>query len=430
MIKGVKRKGKEYDGKFDPEMGIFLGSFSSIIQTSSDSSTRFNNSESPSELKSLLNNEFESAKAELIETLLNTYLKLDKLNLLSEIAIEIKTLKRLMVNNPIDESYSQEDCNCLKEVLEKMNDFIEGQKQIFESTNQNDYPVPYYMIPDKEASSFEKPLHYFEYLFNRNGLEYLRNNFIQYYSSDDYADSTYDKETETVTHNHYDIETGEWSETFSDFKSFFDERLETEYYISKKLIDDYVDEQKEEAVVVFFIKRTLDKLNSLLSKIADSAEALKYNNSKRPINALIQHIHKKYKIFVDDKKIALKNITEIHKSFKLIGTQAAIKNKAIDLHTSLFINKYVTLECKKDFIKIFTGQQPENKVVWNGLKGELKLFINLLSEKGKIEDCKSNKWIITADNFKFPNEDFISATIKDTKEAKNDIKLTNIATKI
>ena len=430
MIKGVKRKGKEYDGKFDPEMGIFLGSFSSIIQTSSDSSTRFNNSESPSELKSLLNNEFESAKAELIETLLNTYLKLDKLNLLSEIAIEIKTLKRLMVNNPIDESYSQEDCNCLKEVLEKMNDFIEGQKQIFESTNQNDYPVPYYMIPDKEASSFEKPLHYFEYLFNRNGLEYLRNNFIQYYSSDDYADSTYDKETETVTHNHYDIETGEWSETFSDFKSFFDERLETEYYISKKLIDDYVDEQKEEAVVVFFIKRTLDKLNSLLSKIADSAEALKYNNSKRPINALIQHIHKKYKIFVDDKKIALKNITEIHKSFKLIGTQAAIKNKAIDLHTSLFINKYVTLECKKDFIKIFTGQQPENKIVWNGLKGELKLFINLLSEKGKIEDCKSNKWKITAANFKFPNEDFISTAIKDTKEAKNDIKLTNIATKI
>ena len=83
-----------------------------------------------------------------------------------------------------------------------------------------------------------------------------------------------------------------------------------------------------------------------------------------------------------------------------------------------------------DFIKIFTGQQPENKVVWNGLKGELKLFINLLSEKGKIEDCKSNKWIITAANFKFPNEDFISTAIKDTKEAKNDIKLTNIATKI
>ena len=37
-----------------------------------------------------------------------------------------------------------------------------------------------------------------------------------------------------------------------------------------------------------------------------------------------------------------------------------------DLHTSLLINNYVTLECKKDFIKIFTGQQPENKVVWKG----------------------------------------------------------------
>ena len=179
-----------------------------------------------------------------------------------------------------------------------MNDFIEGQKQILESTSQNDYPIPYYMIPDKEASTFEKPLRYFEFLFNRNGITHLRNKFIQYYSSDDYANSTYNTENETVTHNHYDIEIGEWSETYSDFKAVLNKKLKAEYIISKNFIDEYVDKQKEEADVVFFIKRTLNKLNSLLNKIADGAEALKYKDSQKPIDTLIKHIHNYHSLFV------------------------------------------------------------------------------------------------------------------------------------
>jgi hypothetical protein len=303
MNNGLKRKGQEYDEKFDPEMGYFLGSFNSIIKISNESTSRFNNCGSTSELKSLLNNEFENAKTELIETLSNTYLKIDKLNLLSEIANEIKSIKRLLVNYPIDESYSQEDSICLNEAVEKMNDFIDSQMQVLGSTNQNDYPIPYYMIPDKEASSIEKPLNYFEYLFSRNGIEHLRNNFIQYYSSDDYADSTYNIETETVTHNHYDIETGEWSETYSDFDIVFFEQLVLEYYISRKLIDNYVDEQKEETVIVFFIKRTLDKLNLLLSKIADEPETIKYKESRKPIEALISHIHNYHSLYVPQEMI-------------------------------------------------------------------------------------------------------------------------------
>lgn len=297
MIKGGGRKGQEYDKKFDPEMGYFLGSFSSIIKISNESTSRFNNSGSSNELKSLLNNEFENAKTELIETLSNTYLKIDKLNLLSEIANEIKSIKRLM------ENYNKEDYICFYEVLEKMNDYIDGQMQVLGSTNQSDYPIPYYMIPDKEASSIEKPLNYFEYLFSRNGIEHLRNNFIQYYSSDDYADSTYNVETETVTHNHYDIETGEWSETHSDFDGVFSQQLEPEYYISRKLIDNYVDEQKKETVIVFFIKRTLDKLNLLLSKIADKPETIKYKESRKPIEALIRHIHNYHSLYVPQEMI-------------------------------------------------------------------------------------------------------------------------------
>lgn len=415
MIKGVKRKGKEYDGKFDPEMGIFLGSFSSIFQTPRDSSTRFNISGSTSELKSLLNNKFESAKAELSESLLNTYLKIDKLNLLSEIAIEIKSLERLMVNNQIDESYSQEDCKCLKEVFEKMKDFIEGQKQIFESTNQSDYPIPYYMIPDKEASSFEKPLHYFEYLFNRNGITHLRNNFIQYYSSDDYANSTYNTENETVTHNHYDIETGEWSETYSDFKAVLNKKLKAEYIISKNFIDEYIDKQKEEADVVLFIKRTLGKLNSLLSKIADGAEALKYKDSQKPIDALIKHIHNYHSLFVPQEMIT-KPIQKETKgnskssppkklsSFKWIAENNLILTILLldELKATGFVNKNTELA---NFHKAFNGSELKAplQIEWiakgkNGSSNKISLLhlINSLTDaKLIIDDLNNADWLKT-----------------------------------
>jgi hypothetical protein len=111
MIKGGKRKGQEYDEKFDPKMGYFLGSFSSIIQPSNDYVRRFNTIEPTRDPKYLLNNEFEDAKTELIEKLSNTYLKIDKLNLLLEIANEIKSIKRLM------ENYNKEDCSCIYEIL-------------------------------------------------------------------------------------------------------------------------------------------------------------------------------------------------------------------------------------------------------------------------------------------------------------------------
>ena len=134
--------------------------------------------------------------------------------------------------------------------------------------------------------------------------------------------------------------------------------------------------------------------------------------------------------FVDVEKKDIKNILKIPKLFKLKGTQKEIRVKATDLHDSLAKNAYVNSECKKDFIKIFTGLEPKNKIVWYGLKGELKSFINLLIEYDKIEDCKSIKWIITAANFKFQKEDFISNTIKDTKKAKNEIRLRAITSKI
>ena len=121
---------------------------------------------------------------------------------------------------------------------------------------------------------------------------------------------------------------------------------------------------------------------------------------------------------------------EIIKAFKLKGVQATIKDKAIDLHNSLVTKQYLNEECKKDFIKLFTGIQAENKISWLGQKGELKSFIDFLLSLGKIENCQSNKWQITAANFKYVNEDFTPKKIKDGDKAKNDIKIKQIVQKI
>lgn len=415
MIKGVKRKGQEYDGKFDPEMGNFLGSFSSIIQTQSGSSTKFKNSGITTELKTSLSKEFENAKTELIGSLLNTYLKLDKLNFLSEIADEIKSIKRLLLNHPIDEYYSPEECFWIFEFLEKMNDFIKGQTQILESTNQSDYPTPYYMIPDKESSNFEKPLNYFEFLFNRNGIENLRNNFIKYYSSDEYPDSTYNLETETFTHNHYNIVTGEWSVTFSDFKSFFYNQLEAEYYVSKKLIDEYVDKQKEKNIVVFFIEKTLEKLNSLLSIITDSEEVLKYKASSKPIDALIKHIYIYHSLFVPLNMIPVDNEEKTksglkptpRKKFNSFKWKSDLNSQGFKylfdkLKSGGFINPNTELN---EFEKAFDGLEIKAplQIEWtskakNGYTNKITLLylINLLTDNKLIKDNLNNAdWLKT-----------------------------------
>lgn len=121
---------------------------------------------------------------------------------------------------------------------------------------------------------------------------------------------------------------------------------------------------------------------------------------------------------------------ETIKAFKLKGLQSTIKDKAINLHNTLVIKKYLNEECKKDFIKLFTGVQTENKISWLGQKGELKSFIDYLLSLGKIENCQSNKWQITAANFKFLNEEFNHEKMNNTKKAKNDINIKQIVQRI
>jgi hypothetical protein len=429
MIHGKKRKGQEYDGKFDPEMGNFLGSFSSVIVTCKDSISLLNTSTTTNEFKSSMNDEFENAKEELKETLTKTALKVDKLDLLTDIICKVNSIGRSLVKSTIQKNYSQDDYNWMVEFLEKMKDFLENQQKDVRSTSQDDFPTPLFMMPDENASTKQKPLRYFNFLFNKNGISQLRNNFIQYYESNEFANSTYNKETETITHNHYDSETGEWSMSYQTFNAEFSNSLQSEFFISRKHIDDYIDEQKEESAVTFFINRTLSDLNLLLEKIDTNEDALKYKDSTRPVISLIKHIHEEYPDFINDKRFLENKTSKSPKFFKLNATQATIKSKATDLHDSLEKNGYLSKECKNDFIKLFTGYQPSKKIIWCGQKGELKCFIDLLLAQHKIQNCKNSKWQITAANFSSEKGDFTSDNIKDTKKPKSFCKIEGIVQK-
>nr|WP_315167325.1 hypothetical protein [uncultured Flavobacterium sp.] len=166
------------------------------------------------------------------------------------------------------------------------------------------------------------------------------------------------------------------------------------------------------------------------------------NFEKKTLVKNIQHDFYFYTFFLEANRIitfidqllqksnnSKKSVLETPKFFKLNGAQATIKDKATDLHNSLVSKNYINEDCKKDFVKLFTGQKPESKIIWLGLKSELKLFINFLIDQDKIENCNS-KWIITAANFKYPDEDVISDKIKDLHKVKNESKIKNIVTKI
>ena len=102
----------------------------------------------------------------------------------------------------------------------------------------------------------------------------------------------------------------------------------------------------------------------------------------------------------------MKNIDKIAKERylqKLAFARSAGSDFAFETKTQRKAN---IEECKKDFIKLFTGVQTENKISWLGQKGELKSFVDFLLSLGKIENCQSNKWTITAANCKFLNDDF------------------------
>jgi hypothetical protein len=79
----------------------------------------------------------------------------------------------------------QEYYKWMDRYLKKMLSFLINLKEITEQTNQSDFFLPQSMLPDQNKSTEKNPLEYFEYLFKRQGLIQLKQDFIP---SADYCD--------------------------------------------------------------------------------------------------------------------------------------------------------------------------------------------------------------------------------------------------
>lgn len=467
MIKGRKLS---FDKRFGTEMGDFLGSTNCAIVTYIGSVTKiegkmtdnfviqFNYCDSISEYHNSLDSKFVKAKNELELMLAKTYNKYDKLCFINDIISEINSFIRFLKKNTddsfthklyhfsnlskvkkyqtvtIDESYCQEYYYWMIHYLEKMFAFLNNQLIINQYTNQDEFPIHHSMMPDVNSSTKEKPLEFFEFLFNRKGISNLRKNFIQSFDIYESADYKYDSQTETMICFHQEDLSSEWLETKKTFNDYFSSLLISEFHKSCKYIDDYISEQKKKSSINLYIKLNLSKLNNLLLSIEQDFEANKYENSSKPITGLIKFIHKNYFDFLPIKKVEEINAVEISDSiftkkttnycFK-IKAGASKKTKANSLFDALVIEKYVDIASKNDFINAFTGYQPKNKIIWIGNFGDLKTFINYCFSSSFIEK-KSKKWVITSNIFISNEINFDSNQIRSTKETLSKEKIKNL----
>lgn len=414
-----------FDGRYGEYMGQFLGllNYASVIYKGSEieidgllsdnSEVRFNNSLSSNEYNKSLVSRYENAVNELEITLFETYSKSKKLTFIINIICEVDSLRSFLKKsegvfthklfqysnksteqkfkeNIINESDFQEYYFWMNHYLKKISRFLKSIKKSIESTSQIDVPLPPSMIPDKNTSTKDNPLEYFEYLFARQGLFKLKQSFIPSEEDCLQNDAYYNPKTEIISYQYQDNETGEWEESTSSFKDFYYRRLYSEYQISQKNIDDHICELKDEVSITFFLKLTLSKLKFLLTSIDSYEDAKKYDDSKKPINGLMWFIHEKYAVFVpkdmieDKAKVdAIENKNSENLQKALPSAQATEVIVPIDktISEEIIIKTNDEKIIKKSNTKVakitFGYKTSETKKLENVLK-ELTLKIDLL----------------------------------------------------
>jgi len=463
MIKG---RILTFDKRFGTEMSYFLSSINCANATYKGSQIKvdgkmtdnleiqFNYCKSSNEYKKFLSKKYDNAKDEFEITLAETHNKYDKISLITDIISDVSSFLKFLKKNTdgsfthklfqfsnlstdkknklktIDESFCQDYYYWMHHYSNKMYDFLENQLKNNRVTNQDEFPIPPSLIQNENNSTKENPLEYFEYLFKRNGITKLRNNFIHYYDYNESADYKYDKESETMTYYIREDVTGKWIETKKTFNDYYSSRLYNEFRISRKFIDDYINEQKKESAITVYVKLNLIKLKNLLIAIERDKEAQKYENSHKPINGLIQFFQENYFDFLPNKKVEEKSDSISTKTttkyyFK-IKAGASKKNKAKSLFDALEKGKYVDITSKNDFINAFTGYEPTSKINWIGPFGDLKTLIIHCIQSESLEKTP-NKWVITSEIFLSKGINFDSRKIASTKKTLSHNKIIKLA---
>ena len=465
MIKGSARRGLEFDGRFDANMSNFLISVNSASTTykgskieidgkmADNSEIRFNFSLSITNYRTSLYKDYNNSISELESTLSETFNKFDKLFLIVKLIAEVESFSGLLTKST-DGNYShklfefynlsedeeekekiynetkfQEYYKWMDHYLKKMLSFLINLKEITEKTNQSDFVLPQSMLPNKNTSTKDNPLEYFEYLFTRQGFLYLKQSFIPTEEDFYYGAIQYDSTTETIFEQFQNHDTGEWEESIRTFKDFYYRRLYSEYQISRKFIDDYICTQKDEASITLFIKITLSKLKYILISINRNNDAKIYEDSKRPINGLIKFIYEKYEVFISKDMLEEKVKDDLVENSKSLIPQqyllsspknstATFKWKSQQdkplstvLWQKLKDNEFIDISTELDvFHKAFNGSTLEHplKIQWTAIgknkqinKHLIFYLMDKLAEKKLIEENTDNPTFISTLGFVF-----------------------------
>jgi len=454
MIKGPLNT---YDHKFGDKVNSFikLVSFISIeyktVKAKRADSVKktlyfeFNGYKSAKLFCKGLNKSYNEVIDEIEETLLIDFRKEDRLTYISNLRLKFSDVKSLLSNNSKsgykhknlkysnvikanvnDESFYQEYYTLIDQYLKKIILYLKNVRKLHNKLNDSEIGLHKINIPAEYESTKESPLKFFQYLITKKGVSNLLQQFKP--SKDDFSqyDIEYNDDSNTITYNHFDIETGKHSETSKTFNDYFLKRLKLESKKSRRLINEHFKSLQNENLASFFLKITLNDLKTLAKNVEDCKHALGYADIKKTVNVLIKHFNTNYAVLITPEKTKKDNSY----SFQLKGKAALIHEKAFDLHTSLVKNKFLEKDSKKDFIKLFTGQQTINKIMWIGAKNNLKLFIDLLMSKEKIKKFTKGKWEFTAANFKFKDGDFSAKYMNNTDLPVGKSKINDIVSNI
>lgn len=161
------------------------------------------------------------------------------------------------------------------------------------------------MISEDCCSTQKQPIRNFVFLFQYDGFNALRKDFLKYVSDDDIYDSS--KETisffrgmrEDPPHDYYYI-----TSTFKDHLCTF---LNEQCGLSCKNIDNHIYELNSDSDAIRnYLEVTLSGLENLLIEIEKDNDLNKYDNNKIFINKLIAFIHNKYGVYLSN-EITVKN---------------------------------------------------------------------------------------------------------------------------
>ncbi|HEY8783425.1 MAG TPA: hypothetical protein VIM16_17495 [Mucilaginibacter sp.] len=281
---------------------------------------RFNLFTSPEKYETSLQRHYAAIVSELEAAIADKYLKIEKLNFLSQHIIEVSALNDLIIDAPEGirhlnfsfanlakdkslkaASFSQTDVQHylikMRHYVTKLHRYLHELKHNIEITRQTDFVLPQHMVPNPNESSTENPLAWFEYLITKNGLDFLRNYFKPSEDDFEYGYSTYDEDTEVKTDVQQDPETGEWETLTYKFADFLLNRLSKEFYKSRDMMELVVNKADSKKKIKLALVLWLSKLSFLKASIEKNKQFKKYEVLPRPIEGLIRYLYEKYHRF-------------------------------------------------------------------------------------------------------------------------------------